>query len=138
MRISDWSSDVCSSDLAAAAGSGPHDRQAAAAPAVSCAAWKGAAAFSIALSGTMGMLRAMIRAPSCLLGLLLALVPVSHAVADCTDPPGPGVPWRRCVFDRPEFQNVTLTCAETRVASFPRADPSRHPFTTAGAFPPPP
>src|SRR3546814_1436977 len=66
----------------------------------------------------MGMLRAMIRAPSCLLGLLLALVPVSQAVADCTDPPGPGVTWRRCVFDRLEFQNVNLTGAELRDASF--------------------
>src|SRR3546814_8884776 len=41
----------CRPRPAAAAGSGPHARQAAAAPAVSCAAWKGAAAFSIALSG---------------------------------------------------------------------------------------
>src|SRR3546814_10798786 len=85
-------------------------------------------------SGTMGMLRAMIRAPSCLLGLLLALVPVSQAVADCTDPPGPGVTWRRCVFDRLEFQNVNLTGAELRDASFLRADLSGATLTKVGAF----
>src|SRR3546814_5791497 len=90
--------------------------------------------FSIALSGTMGMLRAMIRAPSCLLGLLLALVPVSQAVADCTDPPGPGVTWRRCVFDRLEFQNVNLTGAELRDASFLRAYLSGPTLTKVGAF----
>src|SRR3546814_4693851 len=82
----------------------------------------------------MGMLRAMIRAPSCLLGLLLALVPVSQAVADCTDPPGPGVTWRRCVFDRLEFQNVNLTGAELRDASFLRADLSGATLTKVGAF----
>src|SRR3546814_12888634 len=82
----------------------------------------------------MGMLRAMIRAPSCLLGLLLALVPVSQAVADCTDPPGPGVTWRRCVFDRLEFPNVNLTGAELRDASFLRADLSGATLTMVGAF----
>src|SRR3546814_16108428 len=76
----------------------------------------------------------MILAPSCLLGLLLALVPVSQAVADCTDPPGPGVTWRRCVFDRLEFQNVNLTGAELRDASFLRADLSGATLTKVGAF----
>jgi len=101
---------------------------------VSTAADSGRGDFSVALTGLMGMLRAMIRMRPWLLALLLALVPVSEALADCTDPPGPGVNWRRCVFDRLEFKNADLTGAELRDASFLRADLSGTGFAEAKAF----
>jgi len=79
--------------------------------------------FSVALGAAIGMLRGMHLVRSCLLGLSLAiLAPVAGALADCTDPPGPAVNWRRCIFDRLDLQAVDLTGAELRDASFFRAD----------------
>src|SRR3546814_19715231 len=81
--------------------------------------------FSIALAAAMGMLKAMNRMRPWLLALmLLALAPISEALAECTDPPAPGVNWRRCIFDRLELKNADLTGAKLRDASFFRADTS--------------
>lgn len=66
--------------------------------------------------------------------LLVVLVPIPDALADCTDPPGPGVNWRRCVFDRLEFKEVDLTGAELRDASFFRTDLSGSNFEGVKAF----
>ena len=81
------------------------------------------------------MLRSMVSLRPWILAILaLVLLPVSEALADCTDPPGPGVNWRRCVFDRLEFRNVDLTAAELRDASFFRADLSGSTFERVKAF----
>ena len=70
-----------------------------------------------------------------LLALLLVLfAPLSAALADCTDPPAPGVNWRRCIFDRLEFREVDLTGAELRDVSFYRADLSGSVFDAVKAF----
>lgn len=91
--------------------------------------------FSVALPGAMGMLRAMTRMRPLLLALLLfGLTPVSGARADCTDPPGPEVNWRRCVFDRLALQGVDLSGAELRDASFLRADVSEATLVGVKAF----
>src|SRR3546814_13386730 len=91
--------------------------------------------FSIALAAAMGMLKAMKRMRPWLLALmLLALAPISEALAECTDPPAPGVNWRRCIFDRLEFKNADLTGAKLRDASFFRADLSGTNLAEADVF----
>src|SRR3546814_13209048 len=83
--------------------------------------------FSIALAAAMGMLKAMNRMRPWLLALmLLALAPFSEPLAECTDPPAPGVNWRSCIFARLEFKNAALTGAELSDDSFFRADLRRH------------
>ncbi len=62
------------------------------------------------------------------------LGPVSEAIAACTDPPGPEVNWRRCVFDRLPLNAVDLTAAELRDASFFRADLSATVLDNVSAF----
>ena len=61
--------------------------------------------------------------------LALALVSVlatclwaGTARALCTDPPGPGVNWQRCNFDRLDLAAVDLSGARLRDASFIRTD----------------
>ena len=44
------------------------------------------------------------------------------AQAACTDPPEPGVDWRRCLFDRQELNGVDLQKARLRDVSFFRAE----------------
>src|SRR3546814_20630396 len=84
MRIRDWSSDVCSSDLRLFPSRPMPDRRR--------RPRRGTAPdFSIALAAAMGMLKAMNRMRPWLLALmLLALAPISAALAECTDPPAPG------------------------------------------------
>src|SRR3546814_21099447 len=75
--------------------------------------------FSIALAAAMGMLKAMNRMRPWLLALmLLALAPISEALAECTDPPAPGVTWRRCIFDRLAFKNADIPDPKLPDASF--------------------
>ncbi len=61
--------------------------------------------------------------------IAIALVPVVSAClwpgaaeALCTDPPGPGVNWQRCNFDRQDLAAVDLSGARLRDTSFIRAD----------------
>lgn len=83
----------------------------------------------------MGMLKAMVLTRPWLLALLLlTLAPVPAALADCTDPPGQEVNWRRCVFDRQQLQGVDLSGGELRDASFLRADLSGAVLVEAQAF----
>lgn len=91
--------------------------------------------FSVALGDVMVMLRAMLAKRLWFFAsVFLVLAPVSEALADCTDPPAPGVNWRRCVFDRLEFNNVDLSGAELRDASFYRSDLSGSIFEKVKAF----
>lgn len=61
--------------------------------------------------------------PALILALaFIVLGPVSEALAACTDPPAPEVNWRRCVFDRMNFEDVDLTGAQLRDTSFFRAE----------------
>lgn len=66
--------------------------------------------------------------------LLFLLGPISMALAACTDPPGPEVNWRRCVFDRLNFEGVDLTAAELRDASFFRAEMPQATLEKVSAF----
>lgn len=43
------------------------------------------------------------------------------AAADCTDPPAPGVAWRRCLLPDDDFRNVDLTGAVLRETTFERS-----------------
>ena len=52
----------------------------------------------------------------------MLVIITSNAWADCTEPPGPGVNWRRCYMDERHFLNVDLTGSVLREASFARAD----------------
>ena len=54
--------------------------------------------------------------------LIVLLAPVAPAIAACTDPPAPGVDWRRCNFDRFPLAKVDLTGATLDNASFNWAD----------------
>lgn len=56
-----------------------------------------------------------------LLVLLTACLTAVPAAADCTDSAGPGVNWRRCLFDGRELHDVDLTGAMLRDAAFGRA-----------------
>jgi uncharacterized protein YjbI with pentapeptide repeats len=51
-----------------------------------------------------------------------SLAAASPAAAACTDPPGPGVNWRRCNFDTLDLREVDLEGATLRSSSFLRAD----------------
>ncbi len=44
------------------------------------------------------------------------------SLADCTDPPVPGVDWRRCTMHRAEFQGADLSGAKLKDGRFTRAD----------------
>ncbi len=57
---------------------------------------------------------------SALVGALL-LLSAGTASAACTDPPQPGVDWRRCSFDRYDLSRIDLTGARLDNASFNRA-----------------
>ena len=46
---------------------------------------------------------------------------VGPAVAACTDPPGPGVDWRQCNYDRYELRGIDLSGANLDGASFNRS-----------------
>ena len=65
---------------------------------------------------------------------VLLLGPVSQALAACTDPPGPEVNWRRCIFDRLNFESVDLTAAELRDVSLYRAEMSLAVMDKVSAF----
>lgn len=54
--------------------------------------------------------------------LLLLCLTATPALADCVDPPGPGVDWTRCYFDGREFQSVDLAGAALKEATFSRGD----------------
>lgn len=54
--------------------------------------------------------------------LFVLLVAASPALADCSDPPAPGVEWRRCYLDGREFVGADLTDAILRDTSLQRAD----------------
>ena len=66
--------------------------------------------------------------------LFILLGPVSMALAACTDPPSPEVNWRRCVFDRLNFDSVDLTAAQLRDVSFFRASLNRAILDDVDAF----
>jgi uncharacterized protein YjbI with pentapeptide repeats len=53
---------------------------------------------------------------------IFALLAPGSARADCTDSAGPGVDWRRCIFDRQELRGLDLSEANLRDSSFTRAD----------------
>lgn len=57
--------------------------------------------------------------PSLVAGLVLLLA--GPAFAGCTDPPSPGVEWRRCLLDSAELAGADLTRGHLRDASFQRA-----------------
>lgn len=52
-----------------------------------------------------------------LLGLMLSAVP---ALSACTDPPGPGVDWRRCSLDGRDLSGADLSGMQLRDASLQR------------------
>ena len=52
----------------------------------------------------------------------LAVLPLGPALAECTDPAGPGVNWQRCYFDERDFRGADLTGATLRDGRFARAD----------------
>lgn len=54
--------------------------------------------------------------------LLFVLLPVAPALADCTDPPAPGVNWQGCNFNGLTLTELDLEGARLREASFLRAD----------------
>ncbi len=58
---------------------------------------------------------------SVLAGVLLALFP-ALAEAACSDPPGPGVDWRRCVMHKRAFPQADLTGAQLKDGRFTRGD----------------
>ena len=53
---------------------------------------------------------------------------VGPAVAACTDPPGPGVDWRQCNYDRYELRGIDLSGANLDGASFNRSQMSETSF----------
>lgn len=74
------------------------------------------------------------RAGLCLALGLAWLGQASDALASCTDPPAPEVNWQRCIFDGQDLQDVDLTSARLRDASFFRADLSRSDMTGVSGF----
>jgi uncharacterized protein YjbI with pentapeptide repeats len=64
-----------------------------------------------------------------LAGCLLLLLAGGPAMADCSDPPQPGVDWRRCSFDRYDLSRIDLTGARVDDASFSRASMAGTDFT---------
>ena len=54
--------------------------------------------------------------------LILGLLICDTAAAGCTQPPAPGVNWRRCYMDERHFAKVDLSGAVLREATFARAD----------------
>ncbi|MEO1019104.1 MAG: pentapeptide repeat-containing protein [Pseudomonadota bacterium] len=52
----------------------------------------------------------------------LTILFASTAYAACTDAPGPGVQWRRCLLDGIELQRLDLSGAVLRDASFKRSN----------------
>jgi uncharacterized protein YjbI with pentapeptide repeats len=54
--------------------------------------------------------------------LVLALLTPGAALAGCSDPPAPGVEWRRCIMDGLTLAGVDLTGAAIRDSRFARAD----------------
>ena len=54
--------------------------------------------------------------------LLAGLLIAEPAAAACTDPPGPGVNWQRCVMDGITMTGVDLSGARLRDTSFFRSD----------------
>ena len=55
-------------------------------------------------------------------GLAVAAIAAGPALAGCTDPPSPGVNWRRCIFDGLDIGQVNLSGAILRDTSFYRAN----------------
>lgn len=53
---------------------------------------------------------------------LLVLLAVQPALADCTDPPDPGVNWQSCNFNGLTLTELNLEGARLRETSFLRAD----------------
>lgn len=49
------------------------------------------------------------------------IMSTDRALAACNDPPGPGVDWRQCNFDRYELEKIDLSGARLDNASFNRA-----------------
>lgn len=68
-----------------------------------------------------------------LFSLLLFCFAVNPALADCVDPPGPGVDWTRCYFDEREFRDADLTGAAMKDATFSRGDLSGAIFSGVSA-----
>ena len=70
--------------------------------------------------------RTMIRNPhtnaTFILWFLAIWIAAGPAAAACTDPPGPGVNWKRCAMDRLDLKGVDLKGAILRSGSFFRAD----------------
>ena len=64
----------------------------------------------------------IILAGAAAVGLVATVLGSTAAEAACTDPPAPQVNWRRCVFDGLDLQEVNLTGARLRDASFFRSD----------------
>lgn len=54
--------------------------------------------------------------------LLLMCLSVFPALADCVDPPGPGVDWTRCYFDEREFLEADLSGMAMNQATFSRGN----------------
>lgn len=67
-------------------------------------------------------------------GVLVALVHVGSAEADCTDPPAPDVNWQRCRFDGLELKDVDLRSARLRDGSFFRSDLSGSDLSGVNGF----
>ncbi|NQW10656.1 MAG: pentapeptide repeat-containing protein [Alphaproteobacteria bacterium] len=53
--------------------------------------------------------------------ILYAVLGAHPATAACNDPPGPGVDWRQCNFDRYDLEKIDLSGARLDNASFNRA-----------------
>lgn len=69
-----------------------------------------------------GSISTPVRTPSSLPFLIAGLVLLAGpAFAGCTDPPAPGVEWRRCLLDSAELSGADLSRAHLRDASFQRA-----------------
>jgi len=69
-----------------------------------------------------GSISVRVRTPSSLPFLVAGLVLLAGpALAGCTDPPAPGVEWRRCLLDSAELAGADLSRAHLRDASFQRA-----------------
>jgi uncharacterized protein YjbI with pentapeptide repeats len=69
-----------------------------------------------------------------LLAFIIGFIGAGPSFAACTDPPSPGVDWRRCIHDRDEFRDARLEGAILRDASFNRADLSGADFTAIIGF----
>lgn len=69
----------------------------------------------------MAAMRTVGRATLAAFGLTLGML-AGPALADCTDPPIPGVNYQDCVFDRLDMRDIRLVGARLRDATFIRAD----------------